>query len=83
MADEDEESVVTVVTSVATCVEPAEFRQVEDEVDQEDEVTEEVDEVVVEEVVNQSGDYQFGGNHPMRMGSVLSKRCNENCCNIN
>ena len=85
MADEDEESVVTVVTSVVTCVEPAEFRQVEDEVDQGDEVmeevdevVEEVDEVVEEEDVNQSGDYQYGGNHPMRMGSLLAKRCNEN-----
>ena len=92
MADEDEESVVTVVTSVVTCVEPAEFRQVEDEVDQGDEVMEEVDEVVEEvdevveeedevveeEDVNQSGDYQYGGNHPMRMGSLLAKRCNEN-----
>ena len=80
MADEDEESVVTVVT----CVQPAEFRQVEDEVGQGDvmeevdEVLDEVDEVVEEEDVNESGDYQYGGNHPMRMGSLLAKRCNEN-----
>ena len=72
MTDDEEGSVVTVVTSVVTCVEPADFRQVEDEVDHEEEV-DEVDEVEVE---GQSGDYQFGGNHPMRVGSRLSKRFN-------
>ena len=50
-----------------------EFRRVEDEVDQ-DEVIEEVE----EEDVNQTGDYEFGGNHPMRLGSRLSNRCIEN-----
>ena len=52
---------------------PDEFRRVEDEVDQ-DEVIEEVE----EEDVNQTGDYEFGGNHPMRLGGRLSNRCTEN-----
>ena len=73
MADDEEGSVVTVVTSAVSCVEPADFRQVEDEVDHEEEV-DEVDELM--EVEGQSGDYQFGGNHPMRVGSRLSKRFN-------
>ena len=89
MTDDDEGSVVSVVTSVVTCVEPADFRQVEDEVNREEEEDEvdrdeevdevmEVDEIMEEEGEDQSGDYQFGGNHPMRVGSLLSKRFNEN-----
>ena len=98
MTDDDEGSVVSVVTSVVTCVQPADFRQVEDEVNREDEEDEvdreeevdevdrdeevdevmEVDEIMEEEGEDQSEDYQFGGNHPMRMGSLLSKRFNEN-----
>ena len=81
MVDEDEESVVTVVTSVVTCVEPADFIQVEDEVDHEEEVHEVMDEaedeVMEEEGEDQSGDYQFGGNHRLRVGRLLSKRFNE------
>ena len=82
ITDDEEGSVVTVVTSVVTCVESADFRQVEDEVNHEEEVGDEVEEVV-EEVVeeedaeNQSGDYQFGGNHQVCVGSVLSKRLNK------
>ena len=78
ITDDEEGSVVTVVTSVVTCVESADFRQVEDEVNHEEEVGNEVEEVVEEEEgENQSGDYQFGGNHQMRVGSLLSKRLNE------
>ena len=77
MTDDDEGSVVTVVTttgsvvSVATRVEPAEFREVEDEVDQEEGAVEEEDDD------DQSGDFQFGGNHPMRAGTLLSNRFND------
>ena len=81
--DDDEGSVVTLVTSVesvvsvVTAVEPAEFIQVEDEVDQ-DEVDqgEEVDEVMEEEDYDedQSGDLKFGGHHLMRAGTLLSSR---------
>ena len=82
ITDDEEGSVVTVVASVVTCVESANFRQVEDEVNHEEEVGDEVEEVV-EEVVeeedaeNQSGDYQFGGNHQVCVGSLLSKRLNK------
>ena len=84
MTDDDEGSVVTLVTSVesvvsvVTAVEPAEFIQVEDEVDQDevDQGGEEVDEVVEEEDYDddQSGDLKFGGNHLMRAGTRLSSR---------
>ena len=78
ITDDEEGSVVTVVASVVTCVESANFRQVEDEVNHEEEVGNEVEEVVEEEEgENQSGDYQFGGNHQMRVGSLLSKRLNK------
>ena len=78
ITDDEEGSVVTVVTSVVTCVESADFRQVEDEVNHEEEVGDEVDEVVEEEdAENQSGDYQFGGNHQVCVGSLLSKRLNK------
>ena len=66
MADDEEGSVVTVVTSVVTRVEPAVFRQVEDEVHHEEEVDEvmeeeeEVDEVMEVEGEDKSGDHQFG-----------------------
>jgi len=84
MTDDDEGSVVTLVTSVesvvsvVTAVEPAEFIQVEDEVDQ-DEVDQggvEVDEVMEEEDYDddQSGDLKFGGNHPICAGTRLSSR---------
>ena len=62
----DDGSVVTVVTSVLTCVEPADFRQVEDEVHHEEEVDEvmEEEEEEVDEVMEvegeKSGDHQFG-----------------------
>ena len=92
MTDDDEGSVVTLVTSVesvvsvVTAVEPAEFIQVEDEVDQ-DEVEqggEGVDEVMEEEDYDddQSGDLKFGGNHPMCAGTRLSSRLVQNCHRI-
>ena len=84
MTDDDEGSVVTLVTSVesvvsvVTAVEPAEFIQVEDEVDQDevDQGGEEVYEVVQEEDYDddQSGDLKFGGNHPICAGTRLSSR---------
>ena len=83
MTDDDDGSVVTVATiaesvvSVVTRVEPAGFRQVEDEVDQE----EEVDEVVEEEddhTSDQSGDPMSGKNHPVHKDPSLSNRFNEN-----
>lgn len=81
MTDDEEGSVVTVVTSVVTCVETADFKQVEDEVDPEEEVDEvmeeEVNEVMEEDVEHHTGDYQFGGNHQMCAGSWLSTRFNE------
>ena len=87
--DDDDGSVVTVATiaesvvSVVTRVEPAGFRQVEDEVDREDEVDqeEEVDEVVEEEddhTSDQSGDPLSGKNHPVHKDPSLSNRFNEN-----
>ena len=87
MTDDDEGSVVTLVTSVesvvsvVTAVEPAEFIQVEDEVDQ---GGEEVYEVVQEEDYDddQSGDLKFGGNHPMCAGTRLSSRLVQNCHRI-
>ena len=89
MTDDDDGSVVTVATiaesvvSVVTRVEPAGFRQVEDEVDREDEVDqeEEVDEVVEEEddhTSDQSGDPLSGKNHPVHKDPSLSNRFNEN-----
>ena len=87
--DDDDGSVVTVATiaesvvSVVTRVEPAGFRQVEDEVDREDEVDqeEEVDEVVEEEddhTGDQSGDPLSGKNHPVHKDPSLSNRFYEN-----
>ena len=89
MTDDDDGSVVTVATiaesvvSVVTRVEPAGFRQVEDEVDRKDEVDqeEEVDEVVEEEddhIGDQSGDPLSGKNHPVHKDPWLSNRFYEN-----
>ena len=74
LVDEDVESVVT----VKTLVESAEFRRVEDEIGQFEEVDGDVVEKITEDVEedeedDDSEDYQIGGYLKLIKGSRLSK----------